>query len=320
MRRIFAVLLGLVAAFSIGITAYAEEYAAHYLKDSPAFTYTDEESGVVFTVPDGWHEESVGDAKRTDAKFVHDQNSEILILYTCEDLYGGNSVFESLPEISRGDIDNSLLSPQVVSEMVGRPEDEISQITLGSMEYYRAGIEYQQYGVVVHGTVLICYHNGYLYMYRFFGGADHPRFADFEEMMRSVKYPIVEKEQEAVNAWLDSYMVNLLFSLILTVAVYSLPIFIYRWCIRRYPVEKKKAKIIAIVYGIVSWIAMSAILFAIGEKGVAGGAVFLWGCINYYVLINGKDRRKAKNDLGDAAQDEDPWTKSDRPGPGGEED
>jgi len=95
---------------------------------------------------------------------------------------------------------------------------------------------------------------------------------------------------KAMNSASLFSLYDILFSLVVTVVVYSLPIIIYRYLIRKEPVEKKRAKIIVIIYGIISFIVMSALIFILNGSGVAGGAILLWSWINYKVLISGKKK------------------------------
>jgi hypothetical protein len=51
-------------------------------------------------------------------------------------------------------------------------------------------------------------------------------------------------------------------------------------------VEKKKAKRITIIYGVIAFIAMSFVLFALG-MGAAGAAIIFWSWVNYKILTYG---------------------------------
>ncbi|HOP10696.1 MAG TPA: zinc ribbon domain-containing protein [Oscillospiraceae bacterium] len=79
---------------------------------------------------------------------------------------------------------------------------------------------------------------------------------------------------------------TLILNLILTVAIYSLPIIIYRYAIRKEPVSPKTGKAITIVYGIFAFIFMLLIASATGGSA-SGGAIFLWSYVNYKILTKG---------------------------------
>lgn len=82
---------------------------------------------------------------------------------------------------------------------------------------------------------------------------------------------------------------GIILSLLLTVAVYSLPIAIYRYGIRKRPMEKQKAKRVTIIYGIAAFIVMMLIISALGGTPSASGAIFLWSGVNYAMLTKGRN-------------------------------
>ena len=71
-----------------------------------------------------------------------------------------------------------------------------------------------------------------------------------------------------------------------TFAVYSLPIFIYRYAIEKKPVEKKLALEITIIYAIIAFVIMAVIMYALGS-GAPRYAILLWAFVNYMVLKSG---------------------------------
>lgn len=96
--------------------------------------------------------------------------------------------------------------------------------------------------------------------------------------------------------------VNFIVSVLLTITVYSLPIMIYRFAIRRAPVDKRKAKIISIIYGIAAFLVMTVIVFLFSETGTVGGSIILWSWINYRMLIH-KPKDKSNENTADGAAD-----------------
>ena len=86
---------------------------------------------------------------------------------------------------------------------------------------------------------------------------------------------------------------NVLFSIFMTVAIYSLPIVVWRYAIIRKPIDRKKAKWITVLYGVVAFIVMAILLF-FSNGGTPGGAILLWSYVNYRVLISGDN---AEEDL-----------------------
>lgn len=76
-------------------------------------------------------------------------------------------------------------------------------------------------------------------------------------------------------------------SLIFTIAIYSFPIIIYRYAIKKQPIPEKKAKKITIIYGIIAFIVMAVLL-----GGAPGSAIILWSTVNYKMLT-----KPSKNDV-----------------------
>lgn len=79
---------------------------------------------------------------------------------------------------------------------------------------------------------------------------------------------------------------DILISFVLTVAFYSLPIIIYRYVIRKAPVENKKAKKITIIYAIAAYVLVLALNIYMGTGEAPGSAIILWSYINYRMLTN----------------------------------
>lgn len=79
---------------------------------------------------------------------------------------------------------------------------------------------------------------------------------------------------------------DVLVSFVLTVAFYSLPIIIYRYLIRKAPVENKKAKKITIIYAIVAYALVLALHIYMDTGEAPGSAIILWSYLNYRMLSN----------------------------------
>lgn len=152
--------------------------------------------------------------------------------------------------------------------------------------------------------------NGYFYTFQFLGDRTSPYYENFESLLESVNYSAVENALPSKHGDVagstspsnyegpadrtqpsifesDYIVIDLLFSLFITVTIYSVPIIIYRYAIIKMPVEKKRAKIITIVYGVIAFIVMSCLLFAINGS-FAGVSIIFWSFVNYGVLTGGK--------------------------------
>lgn len=78
---------------------------------------------------------------------------------------------------------------------------------------------------------------------------------------------------------------TILIDLLLTVSLYSLPIIIYRYAVRKAPVELKLANRITIIYGVCVFILMTVLIsWATDGEEHAGAAIIIWSEINHRIL------------------------------------
>lgn len=184
---------------------------------------------------------------------------------------------------------------------------------------------YEGSGVAMDMTQLVRIENGYMYCFYFSGNSwNNSNYADFEALLETVEYPenhlgssvsqnseptgmpettgTVASEQNRIDGnrqptvsrqereedYMDRFRPErILVDLLITIAIYSLPIIIYRYAIRQRPVKRKTAKIITIVYGVVAFLIMSIIVFSISRSAISGSAVVIWSFVNYKMLVSG---------------------------------
>lgn len=255
---------------------------------TPSYGYVYSDSGLKFNVPDNWTEIKTPESiLRRYTQFVSDLDSMICITFAATDLYieGGAA--------RRQDIDNSSLDEEDLMDSVTGSNKEISKATYGGKEYFK--LKYTttsvEDGIIYDATVtnLIFCENGYMYMYQFSGDENNIYFKDFESLLSSAIYPEVEKD-----SILSSPIFSIILDLIITVAVYSLPVIAFRYLIKRKPVSPKTAKIITIAYGVVAFIIMYLIIATVRGGAVAATAIIFWGKINYIILTNGYEETVPK--------------------------
>lgn len=105
-------------------------------------------------------------------------------------------------------------------------------------------------------------------------------------------------------------LLTLLLDLFITFDFYTLPLLIWRYVIKKQPVEKAKAQKITIIYGIAAWIVMSILLYII-DGSVAGGSILLWSYINYRILIS-KNNSNREPEHEEPPAEEDPEIERER--------
>lgn len=137
--------------------------------------------------------------------------------------------------------------------------------------------------------------------YSYLGKCSMQIAREAKEMVKSVQYTVPARNPQATLAYSNQWDTsgyygspyrNIGFSLLMTIAIYSLPILIYRYFLRNAPVERKKAKKITIIYGICAFVVMSFALYTLGGGAAPGGAILLWSYVNYKMLTSGLEKGK----------------------------
>ena len=106
-------------------------------------------------------------------------------------------------------------------------------------------------------------------------------------MVSSAVYMKIDEQDELKDLVFGSYI---FLALILLIALYSLPIVFYRYVIRRRSVNRRKAKIIALSYALCFFVIVFLLVQTPEAISILGGIIFLWGWVNYRMLIHGLDK------------------------------
>lgn len=274
--------------------------------DTAAFTYKDKDTGTEFVVPANWTQDTLSkDRQFLDVKFTSNQEPGLCILYGSTDMWSEMSASEK-KGYSRADLNNELFTLDEFAETMGVPKSNVSTVLYGDKEYYKytTTMTSSSYGVNLEVTMtcLMRLENGYAYTFQFSGDNKNAYYKDFESLLGSVKYPAIQSSASA-NLMSEFSVVNILLSLLITIIIYSVPIIIYRYGIAKKPIEKGRAKKITIIYAVIAFIAMSALIFMINGSGAAGGAIMLWSWINYKVLTGGKTQKNENSEEFEAISD-----------------
>ena len=200
-----------------------------------AFSYTDPDSGMSFTVPDNWVETPMsGDAEFLDVRFTSTLDEGLSILFSSEDLFQAEEVVGEITGVQRLLLDrseygNDLLTRADVAEMYGCEEADVSMVTYGGREYFMAQsvVEGEVYGIPVSMpmTRLVRCENAYLYVFHFNGSRSSEHFRDLRSLMNSVEYPDFEGERAARELVVGSWLV---LAVLVLIALCLLPVFIWR--------------------------------------------------------------------------------------------
>lgn len=107
----------------------------------------------------------------------------------------------------------------------------------------------------------------------------------------------------------DMVIASLFVGILETIIIHPLPLWIYRYCIKKSPIEPRKAKIIVIVDSIIVIIIMSVLSFLLDGNPISMVAVALWSYVSYRFLTkenSSKDERLDGQTLGSATEISDP--------------
>ena len=272
------------------------------VNNTPSFRHIDPDTKCEFTVPANWSQEAFSSEKQfLDAKFSSNMEDGLLIMYGSTDIWSEMSSSEK-KGYSRSDIDNDFFSISDIAQMMGVYSSRVSDTIFAGKGYFKVVNEYSSsdYGVTLKTTMtsFIRIENGYLYMFQFGGDSTSPYYKDFEELLKSVNYPSntsLISGASRINV-AEMSPLDIIFSLLVTIAIYSLPIIIYRYAILKHPVDGKTAKKITIIYGIIAFLIMAVVLYVLNGNAAPGAAIILYSWINYLVLKGGSDKANNKNE------------------------
>ena len=281
MRRIWCVLFAVILACSLALVCSAEE--------TEAYTYT-ASNGVSFTVPDGWSEFlKVDDPVDGRVQFVCDQNPMLTIVYVYGDLYRaeGAEHFDGKDPRefrSREELDNAVVGAKAMEELLNWEEQESSVAVYGGRVYY-CKTELETSGETpIPITYMARVENGYLHMFAMSVEQDDPQLQHLQDMLSGASYSGMESLPNFSNEGVRNREQMYLLIVCLMIGLYSLPIIVYRYCIRRKPVPAKNAGRIVVIYGLCLFFPMCIVLSEIVSVVIAGSALVLWSCINYHML------------------------------------
>lgn len=218
-----------------------------------AFTYTDKDSGMTFTVPANWIESPMNENREyIDVKFTSNLEEGLCIIFSSQDVYELEdfklelSATEQLL-LTRDVIGNDIFTKADIAEIYGCKEKDVSMVTYSGKEYYSAKIitSGTAYGLTISTPMvyLVRCENGYMYIFQFSGAKDSPYFSDFENLVSSVKYPVFEDEGAVRDQVLGSY---LLLAIIVLIALGLIIVFACRSAIKKKSI-KKNAQVVSTI-------------------------------------------------------------------------
>lgn len=286
------------------------------VESTASFKYSDPKTGAAFTVPRNWKQEELSKEREIiKAKFISNEDSGLMILYGSVDLWEAMSESERMG-FSRSDINNSALSKEDVSQMLDVKPSEVEMVSFGGKEYFKATSvssgDFYGYTISIKMTTLYRFDDGFGYMFQTNIEESNAHYKDFVSLVSSMEFPPASAK-EATNGKAPSaqnqnsgtsistasnpekesslytlpWVVRLLIDLCITVIIHPVPIWIYRFAIRKRPVAPKTAKRIVIIDVIIVFIIWLVLAVIMGGTKISILAFVVWSRICYSSLSKG---------------------------------
>lgn len=169
---------------------------------APAFVHTDKDTGVTFTVPEGWSKATLNEQRDyLDAKFESIEDPGLIILYGSIDFWSELSASERVG-YSRSDFSSDSFTKQDVADIFGTSKYLVDDVTYGGVHYFKIATITEQEAmglkVTVTMTQLFRLENGWGYTFQFGGDESNPYYSDFVNLIKSTKYPEVSNSSSIV--------------------------------------------------------------------------------------------------------------------------
>ncbi|MBQ4048905.1 MAG: zinc ribbon domain-containing protein [Clostridia bacterium] len=272
-------------------------------KQSAAFVYKDEVSGVSFTVPANYKQKEL-EQNNESIQFCQIDDPNVILQYVMIDLWADTPAADR-GDSSREDIDKlyQFLTPSDLEELFGYPIRNFHTERHNNNDYYVFNITITPTAnMPIDIVTAAAFKNGCAYLFQYPGIEGDEHYADFVGLLNSVKIPSIAhpigstppgsiKESNSSVARFRKLLAEdlvlwIIVNLCLTILIHPLPLWLYRWCIRKKPVAPKNAKKIVIIDAVIVFVVMNVIAY-FGSGRVTGAAIILWAWVSYRVLISG---------------------------------
>ena len=298
-RKFFVFLL----VFCVFIGAYAV--------GADTVRYTHEASGLSFTLPDGWSQmETKAEWEYIDAGFSCDADPLALIYFGTSDIWAQTDPADKIG-YQRSDINAEMFNAADFADIYGVDLDAVKPETYNNMQYYKilqtATKSVNGVDITVTSTTMSCIDNGWMYQFQFSGTEESPYYADFQALLNTVSYPSSQTTTSTAYTTapapfstdtpysqtteskdsLSWSFADILLSLVITITVYTIPVLVYRFGIRKTPMEPHAAKRFTIVYAVIGFVIMCILVALVNGGAASGGGLLLWSFINYKILTKG---------------------------------
>lgn len=199
-----------------------------------ALTYTNANNpvSIEFTVPEGWeHQDLTDGSELIKARYGYSGDTGEFILFGFCDL---ESIGSTTKENGAPNYDTN--SREYIAAISGVDADTIEIVNYHGIDYYQFTTTSSIQSSPCRSINLICVINTTMFTFQYGSTKnDHSHFSDFEEILNDAAYAIPSDSND-----LELYKLNEkdeakvpFYSVVITIMLYSLPIFIYRYSINK---------------------------------------------------------------------------------------
>ena len=281
------VVFGFVFAFALMFSFPVLATNGNNRKQAPAFVYTDTETGLKFTVPDGWKQTEILEGQEyVRAKFITYPEDGSFIVYGCADLW------DALPEESKAglhriDIDSNTISLSDMAGFLGINGNDLTSVTYNNKQYFKIHTNIYIAEQPILFTQYFSLDNGIFYFFQtdLLTEVDEAEKSnDFVALISSIQYPTTTAVgMTGVDIFYDG-LLSILMGFLITFFIHPVPIWLYRYTIRKAPFPPKKARKIAFFDAVVVFIVMFAITPLFSGSSGSLPAIFMWSFVCYATL------------------------------------
>ena len=171
-------------------------------EDCPSFVYTDAQTGASFIVPENWNQEDLTTpGAYIDAKFLNRSRDGGVIIYASTDVWAQMPASEKIGH-TRSSASSAYLTTDELIESIGIAANDpsvanVSTVTYDGITYCRIDLtkSINLYGFDFSSPIIMLFYldNGWGYTFQFYGDENSSAYSDFEALIRSAQYPVVDQ-------------------------------------------------------------------------------------------------------------------------------
>lgn len=166
---------------------------------NPAFLYTDNDTGITFTVPEGWNKIALTEQRNyVDAKFESTSDPGLVILYGSIDFWSEMPANERR-EYSRSVFSSEYFTKQDIAGMFDTSQCFVNDVIYGGVHYFKINTTEVEnvmgLNVSVPMTQLFRAENGWGYIFQFGGDEDSQYYSEFVSLVESADYSGAKKNE-----------------------------------------------------------------------------------------------------------------------------